>query len=285
MYRDVAALVEPKSVAIVGASSKRSSQGNVVIQNLQSWGYRGLVLPVHPSATEIDGLPVRRTCDALPPAVDTAIVAVPAAEVLETLRKLEQAGVRSANVFSNGFSADEEAAMRAFGSRTRMSINGPNCMGLVNFTDASPLYPSRPSLRLKPGHVALVAQSGSAAISIMNSITTGLSKVITVGSEYQVTAADYMVWLAQDLATTVVGVVAESIKDPVAFAYAAEELHKAGKPLIVLKVGNSALGSAATQAHTGALISSSDALESYFRACDIATARDYDEIRVHLGLI
>ncbi len=278
MYRDVAALVQPQTVAIVGASSKRSSQGNVVIQNLQGWGYAGRILPVHPSATVIDGLPVLNSYDALPAAVDTAIVAVPAAEVLETLRKLDAAGVRSANVFSNGFSAEQEAAVRAFGAQTKMSINGPNCMGLVNFTDKAPLYPSRPSLRLKPGKVALVAQSGSAAISVMNSITTGLSKVVTVGSEYQVTAADYLVWLAQDPATQVVGVVAESIHDPVAFAYAAEKLHAAGKPLVVLKVGASEMGSAATQAHTGALISSSDAFDSYFRACDIAVAHDYDEL-------
>lgn len=71
----------------------------------------------------------------------------------------------------------------------------------------------------------------------MNTITTGLSKVITVGSEFQVTAADYLAWLANDEATTVVGVVAESIQDPVAFAHAAEMLHAAGKPLVVLKVG------------------------------------------------
>jgi acyl-CoA synthetase (NDP forming) len=278
LYREVAALVRPQAVAIVGASAKRSTQGNVVIENLRAWGYAGRILPVHPSAAEVDGLPAFNGAQALPAGVDTAIVAVPAAEVLQTLKQLEAAGVKSANVFSNGFSAGQEAAIRAFGVGTAMSINGPNCMGLVNFTDKAPLYPSRPSLRLKPGRVALVAQSGSAAISVMNSITTGLSKVVTVGSEYQVTAADYLVWLAQDDATTVVGVVAESIQDPVAFAYAAEKLHAAGKALVVLKVGNSEMGAAATQAHTGALIGSRDAFDSFFRSCDIATARDYDEL-------
>ncbi|HQZ06263.1 MAG: acetate--CoA ligase family protein [Rhodoferax sp.] len=278
MHRDVTALVRPRTVVIVGASSKRSSQGNVVIQNLQNWKFQGRILPVHPSAAEIDGLAVLNSYEALPDAVDTAIVAVPAAEVVETLRQLALAGVRSANVFSNGFSTEQEAAMRTFGAQTPMSINGPNCMGLVNFTDAAPLYPSRPSLRLQPGRVALVAQSGSAAISVMNTITTGLSKVITVGSEFQVTAADYLAWLANDEATTVVGVVAESIQDPVAFAHAAEMLHAAGKPLVVLKVGNSDMGAAATRAHTGALISSRDAMDSFLRACDIATARDYDEL-------
>lgn len=278
MFRDVATLVKPRLVAIVGASARRSSQGNVVIQNLLAWGFTGQILPVHPSAREIDGIAALNAIDALPQGVDTAIVAVPASDVLATLIALEQAGVRSANVFSNGFSADEQRDMVAFGGKSPMSINGPNCMGLVNFNDAIPLYPSRPSLRLKAGPVGLVAQSGSAAISVMNSLTAGLSKVVTVGSEFQLAAADYVNWLAGDDATRAVGVVAESIKDPVAFASAAERMHAAGKALIVLKVGNSEMGAAATQAHTGALVSSRDAFDDYFDDCDIATVRDYDEL-------
>jgi len=278
VFRDVAQLVKPRTVAIVGASARRSSQGNVVIQNLLAWKYAGQILPVHASAGEIDGVPACRAIDALPQGVDTAIVAVPAADVLATLVALEEAGVRSANIFSNGFSDVDQRAIVAFGERSTMSINGPNCMGLVNFTDSIPLYPSRPSLRLRAGPVCLVAQSGSAAISVMNSLTAGLSKVFTVGSEFQLAAADYLNWLADDEATRAVGVVAESIKDPVAFARAAERLHAAGKALVVLKVGNSEMGAAATQAHTGALVSNRDAFDDYFRDCDIATVSDYDEL-------
>jgi acyl-CoA synthetase (NDP forming) len=278
MLRDVTPLVQPATVAVIGASARRSSQGNVVIQNLQTWGYAGCIVPVHPSATQIDGLPVINTISDLPTAVDTVIVALPAAEVMGALLQLEAAGARSVNVFSNGFSAEDEAALRSLGERSAMTIHGPNCMGLVNYTDGVPLYPSRPSLRLKAGPVALVAQSGSAAISVMNTLMTGFSKIVTVGSEFQLAAADYLHWLADDPATRVVGVVAESIKDPVGFARAAERLHAAGKPLIVLKVGSSDMGSAATRAHTGALIGNRDAYDSYFKACDIATVRDYDEL-------
>lgn len=278
MFRDVASLVKPRTVAVVGASARRSSQGNVVIQNLLAWGFSGQIVPVHPSAAEIDGIATLNAIDALPRGVDTAIVAVPAADVLDTLVALEAAGVCTANVFSNGFSADDQRAIVAFGRRARMSINGPNCMGLVNFTDAIPLYPSRPSLRLKAGPIALVAQSGSAAISVMNTLTTGLSKVVTVGSEFQLAAADYLNWFSDDDATRAVGVVAESIKDPLAFARAAERLHAAGKALVVLKVGNSDMGAEATRAHTGALVSSRDAFDDYFNDCDIATVRDYDEL-------
>jgi len=275
---DVTPMVRPRSVAVIGASAKRAAQGNVVIDNLRTWGYGGEILPVHPLAERIDGLPAVNSISALREDIDLAIVAIPAAQVSGVLQELEASAVRSAMVFSNGFSPQEEATLRAFGQRSRIILHGPNCMGLVNFNDAIPLYPSRPSLRLKPGKIALVAQSGSAAISVMNSIVVGLSKVVTVGSEFQVSAADYIRWLAGDDETRAIGVVAESIKSARAFAEAAECVHAAGKTLVVLKVGRSATGVAATQAHTGALVGSNDAYDSFFREANIATAADYDEL-------
>ena len=278
MVRDVTPLVRPKTVAVIGASAKRASQGNVVIDNLLKWKFAGKVMPVHPSADTVDGLPALRTIGDLPDNVDTAIVAIPAASVLESLIALERAHVRSAIVFSNGFSVEEEVRIRAFGETSRIAIHGPNCMGLMNFPDSIRLYPARPSPRVRAGRCSLIAQSGSAAISIMNSISVGLSKVITVGSEFQLAAADYLAWLATDEETDVVGIVAESIKDPVEFARAVERVHAAGKGLVVLKVGKSETGSAATNAHTGALITDSDAYDQFFTECGVAIACDYDEL-------
>ncbi|SFJ73639.1 Acyl-CoA synthetase (NDP forming) [Bosea sp. OK403] len=278
MHINVTPMVQPRSVAVVGASAKRITQGNVVISNLKSWGYKGAILPIHPQADQIDGLPAFNSAADIRGDTDLAIVAIPAAQVSGVLRDLEASSVRSAIVFSNGFSDEEERALRAFGADSRLIVHGPNCMGLVNFTDSIPLYPSRPSLRLKPGKVALIAQSGSAAISVMNSTVIGLSKVVTVGSEFHVAAADYIRWLADDDETTVIGVVAESIKSPLALAEAAECVHAAGKSLVMLKVGRSAVGVAATQAHTGALVSDRDAYDSFFRETNIATVSDYDEL-------
>lgn len=278
MHIDVTSIVRPRAVAIIGASAKRATQGNVVLANLKDWGYRGAVLPVHPQATQIDGLAALRSVAELPPETDVAIVAIPAAQVGGMLDELEHSPVRSAIVFATGFSDGEERALRERCRSRRLIVHGPNCMGLVNFTDSVPLYPSRPSRRLRPGRVAIVAQSGSAAISIMNSTVVGLSKVVTVGSEFHVSAADYIRWLADDDATTAIGVVAESIKNPVALAHAAEAVHAAGKSLIVLKVGRSATGMLATQAHTGALVSNADAERDFFASTNIATVSDYDEL-------
>jgi acyl-CoA synthetase (NDP forming) len=277
-FRDLTPLVCPRSVAVVGASSRRVSQGNLVLTNLKEWGFPGPVIPVHPTAASVYGLSAVSSPDELPENIDLAVVAIPAAAVVEALDGLERAGVRGAIVFANGFTREDEDALRRFAETSRIVVHGPNCMGLINVTDQVRLYPTRPSERLKPGNVALVAQSGSAAISVMNTTAVGFSRVITVGSEFQVTAADYVNWLASDDATSVIGVVTERIAHPVAFAQAAEAAHAAGKPLVVLKVGTSSLGTAAAEAHTGALVGKRDAYDRYFAECDVATVRDFDEL-------
>ncbi|MFD2855003.1 CoA-binding protein [Seohaeicola zhoushanensis] len=278
MFRDVSPLIKPRKVAVIGASARKVSQGNVVIANLKDWNWQGEILPVHPTAPEIEGIATLAAISDLPRDTDTVIVAIPAAGVLAALQELEARGIASANVFANGFSVTEEQAIRDFGATSRLHIHGPNCMGLIDFRDRAPLYPSRPSPRITAGRVSLIAQSGSAAISVMNTITVGLSKVVTVGSEFQLSAADYVAWCADDPETDVVGVVMESVKDPVAFARAAQKMRDAGKPLVVLKVGASEIGSAATRAHTGALISPRDAYDRYFADCGISLVHDYDEL-------
>ena len=278
MERNVTPLVRPRSVAVLGASAHRRTQGNGVIQNLQKSGFRGRIMPIHPTAAAVDGLPVSASIERLPRDTDLAIVAIPAPGVATSLAELDRAGVRSAMVFTNGFSVSEEDAFRRFAEKSAMMIHGPNCMGLINVSDKLPLYPSTITDKVRPGKVALIAQSGSAAISLMNSTAVGFSKVVTMGSEFQVTAPDYMRWLAADDETSVIGIVLEQIKDPPSFARAVETIHAAGKAVIVLKVGKSDVGALAVQAHTGALVSRSDAYDCFFAACGVATVEDYDEM-------
>ena len=276
--RDVAPLLQPRIVAVIGASATRQTQGNGVIHNLRLAGFAGRIVPVHPSAATVDGLDAVPGIEHLPPGVDTAVVAIPAPAVAGALPALERADVRSAVVFSNGFLPAAEAAFRAIAAASTMAIHGPNCMGLINITDGVRLYPSTVTAKVVPGRVALIAQSGSAAISLMNSTSVGLSKIITMGSEWQVTAPDYLAWLAQDAATDVIGVVLESIQRPADFATAAAAVRAAGKSLVVLKVGRSDVGAAAVQAHTGAMVSRAEAYDCFFARHGIATARDYDEL-------
>ena len=278
MTRDVETLVRPRKIAVVGASSRNQSQGNIVIDNLVSRGYTGEILPVHPSAETIDGLTATPSIADLPQDVDLAIASVPARAAAETAVALDAAGVTSAIFFAAGFTGQETQAFRTLTDGLRMNIHGPNCMGLINCTDGVYLYPAKPTESLRPGPVSLIAQSGSAAISVINSALFGFAKIVTVGSEFQLTAADYMRWFAADDDTKAVGVILESIKDPAAFAAAARLLFANGKSLAVLNVGRSRTGAAAARAHTGAMTSDADTYELFFRDNAIPAVDDYDEL-------
>ena len=272
------ALIRPRTIAVIGASPNRQTLGNVALDNLANYKFAGTVIPVHAEATEIAGLPVVRGIEALPDDVDVALASVPAASVSDVIRRLDRRGVRAAIINTAGFSAEQEAELRDVVGNSRLLMHGPNCMGLINLSNATPIYTGGITSRLRAGPVALIAQSGSAAISVINSSTAGFSKIVTIGSEYRVTGADYLRWFAGDDATSVVGLVLESIPDPDRFADAVDRVHAAGKSMVVLKVGRSATGARATLAHTGALIRNDDAFGGFVARHGIPVVRDYEQL-------
>jgi acyl-CoA synthetase (NDP forming) len=272
------ALIRPRTIAVIGASPKRQTLGNVALDNLANYKFAGRVIPVHAEAPEIAGLAVVRAIEALPDDVDVALASVPAAGVADVVRRLDRRGVRTAIVNTAGFSAEQEAELRLLVGSSRILMHGPNCMGLINLSDATPIYTGGITSRIRRGPVALIAQSGSAAISVINSSTAGFSKVVTIGSEYRVTGADYLRWFASDDDTSVVGLVLESIPDADRFADAVDLVHAAGKSMVVLKVGRSATGARATLAHTGALIRSDDAFKGFVERYGVPVVDDYEEL-------
>lgn len=279
------ALIRPRTIAVVGASPRRQTLGNVALDNLVSHKFPGTVIPVHSEAPEIAGFAAVSAIEALPDGVDVALASVPAAGVADAVRRLDRCGVRTAIVNTAGFSLAQEAELRQLVQESRILMHGPNCMGLINMSDATPIYTGGITPRLKRGPVALVAQSGSAAISVINSSTVGFSKVVTIGSEYRVTGADYLHWLAGDPDTTVIGLVLESIPDSDRFADAVDRVHDAGKAMVVLKVGRSTVGARATLAHTGALIRNDDAFQAYVERYGIPVVADYEELIASLELL
>lgn len=282
MKRDVTALIRPRSIAVVGASAKNVSQGNLVIENLLDRNYPGKVIPVHREAESILGLRTVKSIGDLPDGIDLAVASVPATAAAQSALALAAKGVNAAIFFASGFSDSEDAEFQSVADSSTMNIHGPNCMGLINCTDSIFLYPAKTLARLKSGGVSLIAQSGSAAITIINSAHFGFSKIISVGNEIQLTSADYLRWMAEDEDTTTVGIILESIKDPLAFSHAVEQLFENGKSLVVLKIGKSKTGTVATVAHTGAMTSDAETYDLFFRANGIATVNDYDELLASL---
>jgi acetyltransferase len=273
------ALLRPRTVAVIGASPNRETLGNVALTNLANYKFAGRVIPVHGSAPEIMGLPTVASIEALPEGIDSVLASVPAGSVADVVRRLDKRGIPGAIVNTAGFSSEQDLELRAVMNQTsKVLVHGPNCMGFINLTDGVMLYTGAITSRVRPGPVALIAQSGSAAISLINSCAAGFSKIVTIGSEFRVTAADYIYWFAGDPSTSVVAIVLESVQDARRFEDAAARARAAGKSIVMLKVGRSEVGARATLAHTGALIRNHDAFVAFARRCGIPLVADYEEM-------
>ncbi|RAK28772.1 acyl-CoA synthetase (NDP forming) [Actinoplanes lutulentus] len=281
--RGVEAILRPRRVAVLGASAVGGKSGNFALGNLRSGSRSDDVVVVHPRADVVEGL----TAVSEPPAdLDVALLSLPAAAVLPILHTLQSRGCKAAMIPSAGFTETQLAELYAFAATADMVIHGPNCMGTINVTDDVALWFYEDTLvSQERGGVALVSQSGSATFLTRATEAVGFSKIVSTGNEIDLTCADYLHWLAFDDATTAVGLVLESIRDLPAFVSAARALRQAGKPLVALKVGRTALGSTAAKAHTGALAGQDAAYRALFTRLDVPLVDDYDELASALACL
>lgn len=277
-------LLKPRSVAVVGASPKENTLGNNVVVNLQRFGYGGRILPVHPSAPEVAGLPAFASLAALPVVPDCAVLAISADKVLATLEEGAARGLKAAVLFASGFAelGTEGLALQrelqALCARTGIVVCGPNCLGAVNVHDRVPLYSSGMPEGLRAGGVAVVSHSGSACIALSTLGRFGMAYMISVGNGAVLDMPDYLHYLAADENVRVAALFVETLRDPQAFAAGVAAMHAAGKPVIALKVGRSAKGAAASAAHTGSLAGNFDAYAAFFRRHGVISVDDFDEL-------
>ncbi len=262
----VRSLLEPRSVAVVGAGRRRGSISGELIHNVISAGFNGPVYAVNPRAESVQGLKSFPSVSAIPGDVDLAVVVVPAAEVLDVARDCGRAGVRTLVVISAGFAETGPEGVarqqelvhicRTAGIR----IVGPNCLGVIN-TDPdvrlNATFAPRPAL---PGKVGFMSQSGGVGVAIMEAAFTrglGLSSFVAVGNKSDLSGNDMLSYWEQDPSTVVALLYLESFGNPRKFARVAPRFAR-NKPLLAVKSGRSAAGSRSTRSHTGALLGSSD---------------------------
>jgi acetate---CoA ligase (ADP-forming) len=257
-------LVAARSVAIVGASEDPRRIGGRPVSYLLRRGYTGEILPVNPNRNKVQGLKCYADVEGLPYAPDSAVVAVPAAQVCQVIASLGEIGVKSAVVFSSGFAETDaagvaaQAELVATGRRHAIRLLGPNSLGLYN--ERQRYYPtfssSFESAWALPGRIGMASQSGAFAAHIFTSARErrlGVPICITTGNECDVMLGDAMQWLVEDPETDVVAVYAEGIREASSFLAALDAAHTARKPVIIMKTGRSALGRRAAQSHTSAV--------------------------------
>ena len=249
--QSVRALLNPSSVAVIGVSSKGPSVGGRVLANLRAGGFTGRVDVVHPSVEEIDGYRTVRSLGDIEGRVDLAIIAVPAAQVLDVVRECGPAGVKALLVVSSGFAetgsaegAERQAELLSLARSQGMRVVGPSSFGLIN-TRADTRLNASIAYEMPPaGHLGLFAQSGALGIAVLASAGRrglGLSDFASAGNRIDVSGNDLMQYWIDDDETHAVGLYLESVGNPRKFTRIARQL-ALRKPVIVVKPEVSAFG-------------------------------------------
>jgi acetate---CoA ligase (ADP-forming) len=259
----VARFLRPRSVAIVGASARPGSAGKVILESLKLNKFAGAIHLVGRSDEPIDGLPVLKSADQLPEGVDLAVFTLPAAGVRDAVAACARRKVGSAMIFAAGFAEVGERKMQDDIARTAreagLAIVGPNCLGVTNNVDGMMLHMlfARQARRDVTGGVAVVGQSGGLLGHFQRAADgrdTPLSYVISTGNEIGLESTDFIEYLADDAATSVLVVYTEEVQRPRQFLAAIRRCRDAGKPVILMIPGRSAKSRAAALSHTGALV-------------------------------
>ena len=260
----LAKLLNPQSVAVIGASDDSSRIGGRPIAYMRGQGYQGKIFPVNPNRTTVQGLTAYPNVAALPETPDVAIVIVPASAALESITALAERGCAAAILFTAGFAeigpegALAQQKLVDAAHKHGMRLIGPNSLGVINpcnhfygtfATGCELAFP-------KAGSVAIISQSGAygahlMAVSTANDI--GLSAVIMTGNEADLTVGDMLQMVVEDPATKVIMLYSEGIRESAGLLAGLEAARRARKPVLMMKVGRSAVGRAAAQSHTASI--------------------------------
>jgi acetyltransferase len=265
------ALFAPSSVAVIGATSRPSTVGRTVLENLLHGSFHGKVYAVNPKHEEVLGLKAYKSIRDIPPPVDLAVVATPAATVPQLIAACVDAGVKSAVVISAGFKergaegAALEQQIQLQLRHSSMRLIGPNCLGIMNPTIG--LNATFAKDAPKAGNVAFLSQSGALLTAILDwshREEVGFSAIVSTGSMLDVGWGDLIYYFGDDPHTKSILLYMESVGDARSFLSAAREVALT-KPIIVIKAGRSEAASRAAASHTGALTGRDEVLDAAFR--------------------
>jgi acetate---CoA ligase (ADP-forming) len=280
---DLTPLLAPRSIAVVGATSRPGAYADETLRNLRRTGFRGHVWGVHPTRRRVHGRTCVPTVADLPEPVDAVVVAIPAAGVPEVIEQAGARGCGGAVVYAAGFGETPDgqrlqAALRGAARRHDLPVCGPNCDGIVAFHDRAALWGDA-LVPAEAGHVAVVSQSGNVAVNALAARRgLRLHTVVSCGNQAVVDAGDWLHALAQREGVRSVGLFLESDGDGARLCEALALCADAGVGVAVLKVGASAAGASAAAAHTGAVAGDHAAFRALVQEAGAAWAHDVHEL-------
>ncbi|MBN1653339.1 MAG: CoA-binding protein [Deltaproteobacteria bacterium] len=277
-------IINPRSIAIFGASNNFSRMGSIILSSVQALGYEGAIYPIHPTEKVVRGLKAYPTIADLPEIPDLAIIVLPTEIVCRTINECGRKGIRHAVVVSGGFretgaeGARLQKELEAIADNYGMRFLGPNCLGVANphlKFNPTPLRAEGPA-----GFVGLASQSGSFVTQMFNYLHRhglGFSTALSVGNEANIDLVDCLQYLAVCPNTKVIAIYVEGISRGRQFVETAKEI-SLHKPIVALYVGGSEMGKRAGLSHTGSIAGPDELYEGVFRQCGIIRARSITEL-------
>jgi acyl-CoA synthetase (NDP forming) len=272
-------IFKPKAIAVVGASNTFRKWGYVMMERLIRSGYKGSMYPVNLHEKEVLGVHCYSKVEEIHGDIDLVVMTTPSKTIPRLICECKAKGVKGIIVVSSGFAeiGDEglelEQEMKVHAHKAGIRIVGPNCMGIWSAAGGFNLcFPEAP----KRGSIAFVSQSGTfggAMAQVASSRGSGLSKFVSMGNQADLSAADYLEYLAEDEDTKVIVLYLEGVRDGRRFFMAAKEVI-ARKPIIVYKAGQSLVGAQSAMSHTAAISGAKDVFESVCRQVGIIQARE-----------
>ena len=281
-------MLNPRSIAVVGATPRMQYGGRFLAAAMGS-SDRVNVYPVNPRYEEIQGVKAYASVSDLPEAPDVVGIVVPYHAVLDTLRESHARGAKSAIVISAGFAERGEDDRRQlqvelgkFAQESGVRISGPNCLGLANLKDDIWASASSRGAAGLTGPIGLVCQSGASAFGpfLTRAVdeAIGFTYVVSTGNEADLDFCDFARYLIDDDDTRVIAGFVEGFKDGRKFIEVARLAAEKGKPIVMIKIGRSDLGSRAAGSHTAALTGDDDRYDAAFAQYGVIRVQDYDDL-------
>ena len=289
-------MLEARSVAVVGASVKPGSLGRSMLEELARGGYDGDVSPVNPGYDEIDGLRCYPSIADAPGPVDLAVLGVANARLEQAMADAAAAGAGSAATFSSLYEAPEDrpggpdappltARIAAIADAHGMAMCGGNGMGFLHLERHLRVTGFLTDERLRTGPITLVSHSGSAFAAFgFNDRSLGFNLLVSSGQELVSTMADYVDYALDQASTRVIGLLLETVRDPVRMRAALARAAERAIPVVALKMGRSAGAASMVAAHSGALAGEHGAFEALFDTYGVHECRTLTEMADTLEL-
>lgn len=277
-------LLNPRAVALIGASPKADSPGNDMLRMLRRSGFKGNVYPINPRYQEVEGFKCYPSLAELPEKVDHVVLGIANARIEAALDEAIAHGAKGATIFASLYleGDSEPPLVRRIQAKARaagLQICGGNCMGFYN-DEAGFWAVGFPSAREpKPGHIAFISHSGSIFGAIAhNDPRFRFNICVSPGQEIVTTAADYMDYALELPSTRVIGLFIETVRDPVRFVAALKKSAERGIPVVVLKVGRTEEAARMALGHSGALTGDDAAYDALFRRYGVCRVDTVDEL-------